>query len=192
GLSTDGLLRDLQLTTCPTQGRWGRGGVLAAAERVFHADSKVVIAQLSARHCVSALALAAANFAALALSFTSSPGDALHWLTRRARPAPAPPQVPRDLRAEAVRLSDPNDDFAALHTALGSAPAAAAWHQRAEALAVYRAALTEEPGAADPDTVLTTLLHLHALRALSPDGERERTSLHLVRAAALACLHAKG
>ncbi|MGH3833643.1 MAG: hypothetical protein ACRDRS_24940, partial [Pseudonocardiaceae bacterium] len=82
------------------------------------------------------------------------------------------------------------DDFAALHTALGSAPAAAAWRQRAEALTAYRAAMTEEPGA-DPDAILTTLLHLHALRALGPDGERERTSLHLVRAAALAGLHAE-
>ncbi|MGQ0775402.1 MAG: lantibiotic dehydratase [Pseudonocardiales bacterium] len=192
GLRTDGLLRDLQLTSCsPQTGGWGQGGVLAAAERVFHADSTVVLAQLGARHCVSAQALAAANFAALALSFTGSSGDAMHWLARHVRPALTPPQVPRDLRAEAVRLADPKDDFAALYTALGSAPAAAAWAQRTETLTAYRAAMTEEPGT-DPDAILTTFLHLHALRALGPDGERERTSLHLVRAAALACLHAEG
>ncbi|MGI9001870.1 MAG: lantibiotic dehydratase [Pseudonocardia sp.] len=192
GLRTDGLLHDLQLTTCPPQtGGRDQGGPPAAAGRVFHADSMVVIAQLGAGHSVSAQALAAANFAAFTLSFTNSPGDALHWLARRARPAPAPPQVPRGLRAEAVRLADPKDDFAALHTALGSAPIAAAWRQRAEALVAYRAVMTEEPGA-DPDAILTSLLHLHAQRALGLDDERERTSLHLVRAAALACLHTEG
>ncbi|MGH3834042.1 MAG: lantibiotic dehydratase, partial [Pseudonocardiaceae bacterium] len=36
GLRTDGLLRDVQLTTCPPQtGGRGQGGALAAAERVF-------------------------------------------------------------------------------------------------------------------------------------------------------------
>lgn len=193
GLRTDGLLRDLQLATCPPQtGGPGQGRALAVAANTFHADSKVVVAQLGACHSVSTQALAAVNFVALALSFTSSPRDAMHWLARRAKPAPAPPQVPRDLRAEAVRLADPKDDFAALHTALGSAPTAAAWRQRAEALAAYRAAMIKESGTAAPETILTTLLHLHALRALGPDSELERTTLHLARAAALACLHTEG
>jgi lantibiotic biosynthesis protein len=76
-----------------------------------------------------------------------------------------------------------------LHVSLGNEAVATAWWDRAEALAAYR--LAGEAGN-DTDAILTALLHSHAVRALGPDGDQERASLRLARAAALAYLHVQG
>jgi lantibiotic biosynthesis protein len=111
-LRAEGLLREFRLTArSPRPGRWGTGEALEAAERVFRADSRVVIAQLAASESVGGPALAAANFAALASGFIGMPGKAMRWLVDHARPEPSPPPILRNLYDEAVRLADPTGDF---------------------------------------------------------------------------------
>ncbi|MGN9779804.1 lantibiotic dehydratase [Nonomuraea sp. ZG12] len=193
GLRAQGLLRELQLTGyTPHTGRWGSGEALATAERVFHTDSRVVLAQLTTPHSVNAAVLGAANIAALATGFFGTPSRAMHWLAEHARPEPAPPPVTRAVHAESIRLADPADDFAALHTALDTTPAAQqAWRERAQALATYRRTAIQDAGS-DLDASLAAILHAHAVRARGVDDVHHRTSLRLARTAALAYLHAEG
>ncbi|SNQ46605.1 conserved hypothetical protein [Frankia canadensis] len=183
-LATQGLLRDVEFATYrPEIGRWGDGDLMTAAEKVFAADSEALLAQFAQPHRPSAEALAAAHIVAIAVGFTGGPDDGATWLIRHARPT-KPAKPPRELLAEAVRLADPHDDWAALRGTPGGADIVEAWWDRTTALADYRTLLADS-ASMDLDATLVALLHAHHIRALGIDPDRERTCLHLARAAAL-------
>ncbi|MGH3830823.1 MAG: lantibiotic dehydratase [Pseudonocardiaceae bacterium] len=182
-----GLLREVAYATSyPETGRWGSGEVLAAAEAVFTADSRTVLAQLAQPARPHPRVLVAANFAAIAIAFTGSITVAMEWLISHV-PATAPVAVPRPVFAGAVRLADPCDDFHALRLVPGGMPVVNSWAERSTALAAYRARLLGLHAAGiDADDVLGSLLHVHFLRACGIDPQEKAMCFYLARAAALA------
>jgi thiopeptide-type bacteriocin biosynthesis protein len=186
-LRRSGLLREVHYpTSCPETGRWGSGPAWAAAQEVFGADSRALLAQLGLPVRPHRQALVAAHTVAIATAFTGSIAAGMRWLIEHV-PATAPARVPRTVFAEAVRIADPGHDWAALRTAPGGAVIADAWQERDQALAAYR---RQFPG---PDTsgiavddVLGSLLHVNFVRACGIDFDDEAVGLYLARAGALA------
>ncbi|MBZ3916797.1 lantibiotic dehydratase [Streptomyces acidiscabies] len=186
-LRTAGLLSDLRFPTSYREmGRWGSGVAWDAAEEVFRADSRAVLAQLSQPQHPHQRALVAAHTVAIATTFLGSTEAGIRWLVDHIPPA-APAQVARPQFAEAVRLADPSNDFAALRSVFGGQAIVDAWADREAALAAYRLHI---PG---PDTVgvalddvLSSLLHVHFVRHVAVDFPEEEICLYLTRAAALA------
>jgi thiopeptide-type bacteriocin biosynthesis protein len=157
---------------------------MAAAEAVFAADSRTLLGQFAEPCRPDAPVCAAAQFVAIAISFTGSTAAGMRWLIDHAPRARSAPR-PRDLLADAVRLTDPSGDWAALRAAFGGDQIVSAWKDRGEALAAYRASLATDT-AIDPDAVLIALLHAHHIRAVGIDRDDEARCLGLARAAALA------
>jgi thiopeptide-type bacteriocin biosynthesis protein len=186
GLRRLGLLRDVQFTAYyPENGRWGNGPVMAAAEDVFAADSRALLAQFAQPARPHPQAVCATQFVAMAAGFTGTIDGGMRWLAEYATPdAPSPP-ARRHILTDAVRLADPGDDWAELRAAPGGQAIIRAWEPRRRALAAYRARLTGTDGSG-PDAALVCLLHAHHLRAVGIDPDDERTCLRLARAAALA------
>ena len=179
------LLHDLQFAVYrPEVGRWGGGPAMAAAEAVFAADSRALVAQFSEPSLPHAQAMCAANFVALAAGFTGGADVGMTWLIEHARPEPPSARPQRGLAETAVRLADPRDNWADLRALSGGRAIAEAWAARRRALADYRARLEAVEGS-DPDAVLVSLLHAHHIRALGVDPEDERICLHLARSVAL-------
>ncbi|WP_149829316.1 lantibiotic dehydratase [Streptomyces tailanensis] len=187
GLRGLGLLADLRYPTSYREmGRWGSDAAWEAAEEVFRADSRAVLAQLTQPQRPNQRALVAAHTVAIASAFLGNTEVAMRWLVDRIPPtAPAP--VPRPQFAEAVRLADPSNDWAALREVPGGEAIVSGWADRDTALAAYRPHL---PG---PDTqgiaiddVLTSLLHVHFVRHVAVNFPEEEVCLYLARAAALA------
>jgi thiopeptide-type bacteriocin biosynthesis protein len=186
-LRTAGLLADLRYPTSYREmGRWGSGPAWDAAEKVFQADSRAVVAQLTQPRRPQQRTLVAAHTFAIASAFLGSPEAGARWLIDHV-PQGAPAPVPRPLFAEAVRLSDPSGDWEALRAAPGGEAIVTAWAARAAALAAYRPHL---PGPHTEgiavDDVLTSLLHVHFVRHVAVNFPEEEICLHLARAAALA------
>ncbi|MEO3972337.1 lantibiotic dehydratase [Streptomyces sp. CAU 1734] len=182
-----GLLADLRYPTSYREmGRWGSGAAWDAAEDVFRTDSRAVVAQLAQRQRLRQRALVAAHSVAIVSAFLGSTKAGMRWLVDHIQPtAPAP--VPRPQFAEAVRLADPRDNWAALRKVPGGDAIVSGWAERDAALAAYRPHL---PG---PDTqgiavddVLTSLLHVHFVRHVAVNFPEEEVCLYLARAAALA------
>lgn len=191
-LKTAGLASRVVLDTyLPETGRWGDGDVLSAAEAVFHADSQAVAAHLRTGGKATRSALIAAGFTAIAAGFTGSTTAGMRWLIEHGRPSPPVYGVDRALLAETAALADPRDNCAAVGARLASPAVSQAWGRRSAALTAYRASLGER-GGSGPDTVLTSLLHVHHIRAYALDGEHERLCRHLARATAQAFLHRSG
>jgi thiopeptide-type bacteriocin biosynthesis protein len=185
-LRRQGLLREVVFATSyPETGRWGSGTALAAAEAVFTADSRAVLAQLAQPVRPHHHALAAANFAAIAVAFTGGTEAGMRWLIDHV-PAKPPAVVPRPLFTEAQRLADPREDFRTQRSAPSAAAIVATWAERAHALTAYRAHLsgTDAEGV-DPDAALGSLLHTHFLRACGIEPEDKAVCLYLARTAAL-------
>jgi thiopeptide-type bacteriocin biosynthesis protein len=186
-LRAAGLLADLRYPTSYREtGRWGSGSAWDAAEEVFRADSRAVVAQLAQPRRPARRALVAAHFLAIAAAFLGGPRAGARWLIDRVPPA-APERVARPQFAEAVRLADPSGDWAALRAAPGGAAIVSGWADRAAALAAYRPHL---PGPHTEgiavDDVLTSLLHVHFVRHVAVNFPEEEVCLYLARAAALA------
>ncbi|MGW5051476.1 lantibiotic dehydratase [Actinokineospora sp. NPDC004072] len=181
-----GVLREVAFATSyPETGRWGSGAALTAAEAVFTADSRAVLTQLAQPVHLHQHALAAANFAAIAIAFTGGTKAGMHWLIDHV-PAKPPAVVPRPVFTEARRLADPSQDFRALRDAPGTAAIVATWAERAQALTAYRARLSgSDAEGVDPDAVLGSLLHTHFLRACGIEPEDKAVCLYLARTAAL-------
>jgi thiopeptide-type bacteriocin biosynthesis protein len=182
-----GLLADLRYPTSYREmGRWGSGPAWDAAEDVFHADSRAVVAQLTQPRRPQQRTLVAAHTFAIASAFLGRPEAGARWLIDHV-PQGAPAPVSRPLFAEAVRLSDPSGDWEALRAAPGGEAIVTAWAARAAALAAYRPHL---PGPHTEgiavDDVLTSLLHVHFVRHVAVNFPEEEICLHLARAAALA------
>ncbi|MEU4166128.1 lantibiotic dehydratase [Streptomyces sp. NPDC026665] len=189
-LRTKGLLSDLRYPTSYREmGRWGSGAAWDAAEKVFRADSRAIVTQLSQPQRPHQRTLVAAHSIAIASAFLGSTEAAMSWLIKHI-PCTAPASVPRPELKETVTLSDPSDDWAALRSTPGGAAIVEAWADREAALAAYR---THVPG---PDTqgiaeddVLSSLLHVHFVRHVAVDFPEEAVCLYLTRAAAMAWMY---
>lgn len=179
-----GVLADLCLATYhPEPGRFGHGDAMAAAEEVFAADSSAALAQiaLARRTDLAAEAITAAGLVDLAAAFAATPGAGIQDLIDRLPRSHG--RLDRAACDGALRLADPDPDRAALRSEPGGAGVAAAWDRRRTALVAYRAHLVQQQR--DPGTVLRSLLHLHHVRSIGVDPERERRLLHLARTVAL-------
>ncbi|MFI9630421.1 lantibiotic dehydratase [Streptomyces sp. NPDC052042] len=186
-LRSAGLLADLRYPTSYREmGRWGSGAAWEAAEEVFRADSRSVLAQLAEPQRPAQRALVAAHTVAIVSAFLGSTEAAMSWLAEHVSPT-APASVPCPQFSEAVRLANPADDWAALREVQGGDAIVSGWAERYAALAAYR---LHPPG---PDTqgiavddVLTSLLHVHFVRHVAVNFAEEEVCLYLARAAALA------
>ncbi|MET7457231.1 lantibiotic dehydratase [Streptomyces sp. NPDC005574] len=188
GLRRAGLLTDMQFATSyPETGRWGAGPLMSLAEDVFAADSRAMAVQFSQNERPHHQSLTAANFVALAAAFTGSTAGGMAWLTTHGR-ITDPRPLARTVLGEAVRLANPDNDWAALRAAPGGAAIAAAWSERDEALTRYRQSLNAA-GGIDPNLVLDSLLHAHHIRAAGIDKDDERMCVRLAHAAAMAWTH---
>ncbi|MER5938649.1 lantibiotic dehydratase [Streptomyces sp. NPDC001928] len=186
-LRSIGLLADLRYPTSYREmGRWGSGTAWEAAEEVFRADSRTILAQLTQPQRPGQRTLVAAHTVAITSAFLGSTAAGMRWLIDHIPPtAPAP--VPRPQFTDAARLADPSDDWVALRSVPGGDAIVSAWADRDTTLAAYRPHL---PG---PDTqgiavddVLTSLLHVHFVRHVAVNFPEEEVCLYLARAAALA------
>jgi len=185
-----GLLREVQYPSSYAEtGRWGSGPTLRAAEHLFATDSRAVLTQLRQPARPHRQALIAAHTAAIAAAYLRDIGTGMRWLIEHL-PAAAPrTPVPRPVLAEAVRIANPTDSWAALRAAPGGAAIVAAWQPRDAALAAWRHQLhTPGPDSAgiSGDDALRHAMHGHYIRAYGIDFDDEPVCLHLARAAALA------
>ncbi|WP_320780250.1 lantibiotic dehydratase [Streptomyces sp. CRN 30] len=186
-LRSIGLLADLRYPTSYREmGRWGSGAAWEAAENVFRADSRAILAQLTQPQRPGPRTLVAAHTVAITSAFLGTIEAGMKWLIDHVPPT-APVPVPRPQFTEAVRLADPSDDWSALRSVPGGDAIVSGWADREAALAAYRPHL---PG---PDTqgitvddVLTSLLHVHFVRHVAVNFPEEEVCLYLARAAALA------
>ncbi|XUL89959.1 lantibiotic dehydratase [Streptomyces galilaeus] len=186
-LRSAGLLSDVRFPTSYREtGRWGSGTAWDAAEKVFRADSRAVLTQLSHPLRPHPRALVAAHTIAIATAFLGSHEAGTRWLIDHIPPN-APTPVARSQFTETVRLADPSDDWAALRDVPGGEAIVEAWADRDAALAAYRPHLPgPETQGIRLDDVLSSLLHVHFVRHLAVDFPEEAICLYLTRAAALA------
>lgn len=186
-LRSVGLLADLRYPTSYREmGRWGSGTAWVAAEEVFRADSRAILAQLAQPQRPGQRTLVAAHTVAITSAFLGTTEAGMQWLIDHIPPT-APVPVPRPQFTDAVRLADPSDEWSALRSVPGGNAIVSGWTDREAALAAYRPHL---PG---PDTqgiavddVLTSLLHVHFVRHVAVNFPEEEVCLYLARAAALA------
>ena len=185
-LRDDGIAGRLSLDTYePEIGRYGVGPAMFAAETVFAADSRAVVAQL--RHLPASVlnpsVLTALGLIATVHGFLGDHRTAMRWLA--ARPTHATAGTPTRAAAdEVIRLARGDT----LEDLLEDLPArdgdiASAWVTRDGALRSYRSHL---PADADADAILESLLHMHHCRAIGIDRDGERARRKLARQAALA------
>ncbi|MFJ7412337.1 lantibiotic dehydratase [Streptomyces sp. NPDC098077] len=180
----------------------GTAEAMAAAERVFHADSAAALEHLRLLDAspppMDPLLLAAAGQAHLAFHFPAP--DAVPAEPARARPllAIAPRGEHHDTfrtrRREALRIVDPFDDFATLRALPAAAGLMKAWTGTAESLSAYGHHLTGTDTQMVP--LLASLLHMHHNRvSASPSRSAESAvyatargavEAHLARRAATA------
>ncbi len=163
-------------TYYPETARFGGTAVFAVAEVCFAADSAAAIAQLTAcagKHGPDVRALTAASVVDIAVGLLGDDDRAMHWLVEHTATDATPP--PRTLYKQAVALANTHD----IDEVVSSA-----WEKRGVALTAYRSAL-DTAGTIRPAELLPDLLHLHHARMAGLDLARERTCLHLARAAAL-------
>jgi thiopeptide-type bacteriocin biosynthesis protein len=189
GLRRRGLTSDLVLDTYhPETARYGSGAALAAAEAVFAADSSAVVAQLAALAVsreVSPRALTAASLVDLASAMAGGLSAGMRWLIDHAHMGQAP-AFDRDVLRQAVSLASFNADRSALQAISGGPQIAATWQARRQVVAAYSDRLGTAAAHVEQTPALTSLLHMHHVRArgINPDSERE--CHRLARAVALA------
>ncbi|MFG3403619.1 lantibiotic dehydratase [Streptomyces sp. NPDC048142] len=182
-----GLLGRMQWDTYyPETGRYGTGTAMAAAETVFAADSSAALAHLTcvAESGADPHALTTAGLVNLAVSFTGDAPRAMRWLIDHIDPSAASHPA-RPVHQDAMRLSNPADDFASVRALPGGQALTAAWAIRRQALVHYRSVLAATNTKA-PEMVLPSLMHLHYLRTAGIDQAGEDICSRLARSAALA------
>jgi len=186
-LRSIGLLADLRYPTSYREmGRWGSGTAWEAAEEVFRADSRAILAQLAQSRRPGQRTLVAAHTVAITSAFLGTTEAGMQWLIDHIPPT-APVPVPRPQFTEAVRLAAPSDDWPALRSVPGGDAIVSGWADRGAALAAYRPHLPgPETQGISVDDVLTSLLHVHFVRHVAVNFSEEGVCLYLARAAALA------
>ncbi|MGH3929908.1 MAG: hypothetical protein ACRDTF_08030 [Pseudonocardiaceae bacterium] len=107
----------------------------------------------------------------------------MRWLIDHVR-IPSIPASAREVHDQAIRLANPDNDWAALRALPGGEDIRASWVRRHAALARYRDVLAAA-GEIAHDLVLPDLLHLHHVRMAGISPDTERASSRLARAAAL-------
>lgn len=186
GLRERGLLGEISFDTYrPEIGRYGTGAAMAAAEELFAADSAAVLAQLTALSAPGGLhpqALTAASLVDLVVAMTGSESAGMRWLTDHPELATDAPMRDREIRQQTLRIADRQS----LHLLPGGEVIAATWAARSRAAARYAARLTPEITRVTPGSALTSLLHMHHIRALGIDAEAEGMTHKLARSVALA------
>jgi thiopeptide-type bacteriocin biosynthesis protein len=183
-LRGDGLAPGIELVGHrPQTGRYGHGTAMTSAESMFAADSTAALAQieLAMRTGIPAEAVTAAGFVDLASSYAETTEEGLRRLITELPQKQG--RLDTALRDATFRLADPYGGWAALRSQPGGEAVLTAWEQRRTALADYREQLALQRD--DPFSVLRSLLHLHHVRALAVDPERERVTNRLARAVAL-------
>jgi thiopeptide-type bacteriocin biosynthesis protein len=187
GLRRHGLIGDLTVGTYrPETARYGTGPALAAAETVFAADSRAVLAQLTAltgSRQVHAHALTAASLVDLAAAVTGGRTAGTRWLIDHPQSGPATAPDRQVLR-QTTGLTTGDDALQAIE---GGPSIAAAWQERRRAAAAYADRLAADAGQVKAESVLVALLHLHHVRAHGINTNSELLCYRLARAAALAC-----
>jgi thiopeptide-type bacteriocin biosynthesis protein len=180
-----GLVRDWSLHRyVPEMARYGGAEVMAAAESVFHADSKLASAQLSR---VRATGSGVNRDVALALNLVDitremRPEDWASWLVTN---------VPRDVHREEFRARRRElrtlvgADRKTVAKFCGDDELVEVWHERAAALGEYRRKLThrkrEFVPPEDPSRVVGSLLHMHHNRVKGTDSESEAVAHAMAR-----------
>ncbi|MFF3277222.1 lantibiotic dehydratase [Streptomyces chrestomyceticus] len=186
GLRQRGLIGEITFDTYrPETGRYGTGAAMTAAEALFAADSAAVAAQLNALSATGGLhpqALTAASLANLATAMTGSQSAGMRWLTDHPELTTDTPMRDREVRQQTLRIADGR----LLQQVPGGDAITAAWSARSRAAARYAACLTPATTRLTPGSVLTSLLHMHHIRALGSDAEREAMTHKLARSVALA------
>lgn len=186
GLRQRGLIGEITFDAYrPETGRYGSGAAMMAAEALFAADSAAAVAQLSALSatgCLDPQALTAASLVDLAVAVTGSESAGMRWLTDHPELTVGAPMRDREIRQQTLRIADGQ----ALYQVPGGDAIAAAWSARSRAAARYAACLTSATTRLTPGSVLTSLLHIHHIRALGIDAESEAMTHKLARAVALA------
>lgn len=180
-LRGDGVLARLTFDTYyPEIGRYGAGRAMAAAEAVFVADSRTVVAGLRQRNSLGLhpFAQAAIGMVRMVCGFFGDRDEAMRWLLRSPNQSAA--YADRDATKQTI-------DFVR-HGGLSSGAALppevrTAEQERATALAAYRRLL---PAGMDTDAVLESLLHMHHNRILGINPEGEATCRRLARQVAVA------
>ncbi|MGH3623816.1 MAG: lantibiotic dehydratase [Sciscionella sp.] len=166
-------------TYYPEIGRYGGGAAMDAAEAVFCTDTRAAIITL--RRLPNGMhpdTLTALSMLDIAEAFCGGMHAAVDYLALRSFRNPQ--TIDRAAVAVATRLARHGVPRRLLQL---PDDLAAAWSQRADALATYRATL---PTSYDPATVLNSLLHLHFNRHRGIDRDHEGACTRLVRSAAFA------
>lgn len=181
-----GLISEITFDTYrPETGRYGPGTAMTAAENLFAADSAAVVAQFTALSASGGLdpqALTAASLADLAGAVTGSERAGMRWLTDHPHLATGAPMQDRQVREQTLRIADGQ----VLHHLPGGPEVLAAWAARSQAAARYAACLTPAITRVTPISALTSLLHMHHIRAHGIDAQSEAMTHKLARAIALA------
>jgi len=171
----------------PELERYGGPEAIQAAELAFHADSAAVVNQLrlhqAGRLPIDLGVLAAANYLRLGRDFSLGlHGDPDTDWPSRLPPGPGDKSWHdefRALRDSAVQLIDPyRDEPPGLSGLPGGELLLRIWARRGAAVTAYgrRLATLGDRAWAPPDTVLTSLLHLHHNRLIGTDPETETRS----------------
>lgn len=178
-----GLLAHLQLATYhPEVGRYGHREAMDAAHEVFATDSAAALAQitLAIRTGLPPEAATAASLVDLAASYAETPDIGMRWLITHLPHEQG--KLDQSVRDVGMRLADPRDGWATLCATPGAETVTRAWARRRTALAAYRTQLALQR---EPYSVLRSLLHMHHVRTIGVDPDRERVSHRLARASAL-------
>ena len=182
-LRGSGLLAHLQLATYhPEAGRYGHGEAMDAAHEVFATDSTASLAQitLAVRTGLPPEAVTTAGLVDIAASYAETPDVGMRWLINHLPHEQG--KLDQTLRDAGMRLADPGGNWATLRATPGAETVTRAWERRRTALAAYRAQLARQR---EPYGVLRSLLHMHHVRTIGVDPDRERVSHRLARASAL-------
>ncbi|MQS37641.1 lantibiotic dehydratase [Streptomyces katsurahamanus] len=173
----------------PRPGEYGHGPTLAAAHRLFAADSAAALAQIrltdqNPNH--SPQALAAASILDLVRHIAPTPEEGEDWLIEQTPQGSG--RLDRHLCERTLDLATLGDRAA--RTAFpGGTGVTEAWATRATAVRDYRRALTDQRA---PLTTARLLIHQHHARTLGPDPTTEAATLRLARTAALHHQHRRG
>ncbi|MGW7351335.1 lantibiotic dehydratase, partial [Streptomyces sp. NPDC054784] len=169
----------------PESDRYGTGDAMDAAERLFAADSAVVLAQLlflTNHRDISPQAVTAVSMVDLAAAVMGDRNAGLSWLLDHPEFAESAGAQDRQTRGQTLHLARSG----ALEALPGGNDLASAWATRTQAASEYATCLTLSRTPPTPATVLGSLLHLHHVRAHPLGGVSETTTYKLARAIALA------